>query len=218
MARNVIQLEDRAIGEVWHVADARQVRLGGAASDVDENAIGFKRLAAHLDRAGCDEAGVTLDQSQPGKAPQPMVEVFPGLLCAPALTGLQRFRIDCHHARHINAKVRGTPREMGGVGRRHKRLSRRAARVHAGAPDQFTLDQSHRQACCGEPASERRTGLSRTDYDRVEGVAHCSTTMAKLAPAIATASSMSAAGGSRLKLAARRARAAAPPRVPNTAP
>src|SRR5215210_2820606 len=107
---------------------------------------------------------------------------------------------------------------MGGVGGGHKRLSRRAARVDAGAADQLTLDQSHRLACCGEPAGERRTGLPRTDYDRVEGAGHRSTRMAKIAPAIATVSSMSAAGRSRLKLASFCSRTPAPPRVPSTAP
>src|SRR4051794_6505490 len=64
----------------------------------------------------------------------------------------------------------------------------------------------------------QRAGLPRTDYDRIESAGHRSTRTTRAAPAIATASSISAAGKSRLKVAARLARTAAPPRVPPTAP
>src|ERR1700747_3259008 len=85
---------------------------------------------------------------------------------------------------------------------------------------QWHCERRNRDRICAGAAKGRVTldRVHRTDYDRVEGVGHRSTRMTRVAPAIATVSSMSAAGQSRIKLAARRPRTAAPPRVPNTAP
>src|SRR5207244_7501512 len=70
----------------------------------------------------------------------------------------------------------------------------------------------------GQPAGERWAGLAGADDDRVEATGHRITMTMANAAAIATASSMKAAGGSLPNVAASFARAARPPRVPITAP
>src|ERR1700720_4530578 len=105
---------------------------------------------------------------------------------------------------------------MRGISAGDERLSRNTAGVDAGPAEQVALDQHHRHAGAGEPASKRRAGLPGADDDRVELPAHRIAMTMTIAEKIATASLMEAAGASLAKAAASLARAACPPRVPIT--
>src|SRR5581483_2348193 len=96
-------------------------------------------------------------------------------------------------------------------------LGRRATGVHARAAEQLAFDDRHLHAGGGEPAGQRRTGLAGPDDDGVQRLHELAATIRRPPPMAITSSRM-AAGRSRPRAAAVRARAARPPSVPIAAP
>ena len=172
MLGHPVEAQDRAVGQVIDLTDARHVGHGGAPADVDEDAGRRQQRLPDPDRVRALETGVPLHDRAAGHAAQPLLDARTRIGGDGVGPRLDARHVDLDGAVEHDAVLAAAAREMGRIGARDHRLRRRAAGVDAGAAEEIPLDDGDRHFGPGEPIGERRAGLPGPDDDRIEPVGH----------------------------------------------
>ena len=164
-------------------------------------------------------------------AAEPVLDALAGVVDDFLRTGFHLAHVDARRTIEDDAEIMGAEGHVARARRGDQGLGGLAAGIDAGAAEELALDQGYLPARGGETSGERRASLAGADDDGViafharphgasrvlirawagaAAAGRSAQTMRK-PPMTATASSISAAGRSRPKLADRRPRTAAPP-------
>jgi hypothetical protein len=79
MCRQPVERQNRRVGEIRHLADAREIRDDRAAADVDEDPRRRQQLVADPHRVWRLEAGVALEHAATGHATEPLLHAGAGI-------------------------------------------------------------------------------------------------------------------------------------------
>ena len=138
--RHALKLQDRAVGEIGNLVQARQIRHDRTPADIDENARSGQKLWADPQLLRPLELSRALEDRASPHVTQPVLDPFAricGDSCRPApdLAHVDPDRLIQH-----DAIVRAAPRQMRGVSAGDQRLGRHAAGVDTGAAELVALD------------------------------------------------------------------------------
>ena len=138
-----------------------------------KNCSGLEHALADAHRARALEAGVAVDEGEPGRAAKPARQaVATDALHDRVLARLHLRHVDADRRVDGHAVVAAAARDVGGARAGDQRLGRDAAVVDAGAADQLALDERGLAAALREAHGERRPGLAGADDDGVEAFGH----------------------------------------------
>ncbi len=152
--------------------DAGDRRHECAATDVDEDLRRFEQRVADAHDVRSLETGMTFDDGDTGRVPQPLGDALARRTDDVVLAGLDRGHVDAHARRDDDTPASGRARHVRRAGARNQRLRRNAAVVDAGATEALALDDRRPASGLREAHRERRSRLARTDDNRVVTVAH----------------------------------------------
>ena len=160
------------VGQVVDFGQAWDVGRDGAAAGVDEDFAGFEHLVADPHRAPAFEAGMSVDQSEIGRAAQPVGKAASGFAYHLVLARLHPGHVHPDRAVQQHTVVGRMARHMRGARAGDQGFGRDAANVHAGAADVLALDDRGFPAGLGQAYRQRRAGLAGTDDDGVGFLVH----------------------------------------------
>ncbi len=167
-----VQIHHRAVRKERDSIQSLQGRDGGAPADVDEDPIGAQHLVRHRDLRGAAEPGVSRKDVAARQTAKPLLHAAARPLGDRVFPLLDAPHVDAHAAADEDAVVAGAPCQVSGIGARHHRLRRDAARVDARAAESMALDDGDRHAGLRQPLRQGRAGLPGPDDDRVVVPAH----------------------------------------------
>ncbi len=117
--RKIVDVHDRAVGEVLNLVESRHLRHGGAATDVDEDPIRRENIRAHAYLFGRLETSVAFEDAGVFQFLQRRLQPHPRLSGYGILPRLDAPHIDAHTAVKRHSEVPGASRHVGGIGARH---------------------------------------------------------------------------------------------------
>ena len=135
-----VDVHHGTVSEIRDLIQSGHLRHYRAPAHVDEDPLGGEPVRSNADLLGRLEAGVALIDGAVVHVLQPSLQCGPRLTRNGVLPGFHPPHVDAPGSAGIHSELGCAPNHMGGVGACHHGLGRNAARVDAGATEQFALD------------------------------------------------------------------------------
>src|SRR6266550_7377128 len=113
------------------------------------------------------KARLAFNNGQVLSIPYPLLQTLAALTDHCVFTLFDFFHINADRAGNRHAVIIGPTCDMSCACTRHQRLCWNAARIHAGAAEQFALDNRHLHSFVCQPNRKRRSCLTSANNDRI---------------------------------------------------
>ncbi len=170
--RQEIDLHHAGVSQVFDLTETRNIGDQRASADIDEDAFRFQHLIIDAHHARPFQASMAFDDTEIRRASEPALDTAIGLAGYRIFSRLDLCHIDAYLAIEHHTVIGSMARDMCRAGAGDQCFGGNATDIHAGAAEQFPLDDRRMLAGLGEAYCQRGAGLPGTNDHCVEFLIH----------------------------------------------